>query len=294
MTGGGVAAVSVALVVVDVDGVAAEVEAVVDLEDSVEVAASAEVAPVAAGKGSPDMTLDDLVRHLRQAHGDGLHAVVLYGSAARGGAEHTPEKSDYNVLVLVAALSMDKLEREAPVAREWRAAGNPPPLTLTLNEWQRCVDIYPMEYADILQHHRVLHGKLPLDGIRVDRNQLRLQLESEAMGKLLRLRHLILLAGDNRAEQLALLESSLSSMLTLFRAYTRLRGGSPAADSEHLCRAVASQAGFDATPFVRVWRHLKSNEKLKDVDVSSTLAAYLEAVQAFVSHVDQYPHSSAL
>lgn len=240
------------------------------------------------------MTLEDLVRLLREAHGEGLYGVALYGSAARGNAEHIPDKSDYNVLVLVQSLSMDRLAREAPIAREWGAGGNPPPLTLTLNEWKRCVDIYPMEYADILQHHRVLHGSLPLDGIRVDRQQLRLQLESEAMGKLLRLRHLILLAGDSRAEQLALLESSLSTMLTLFRAYTRLHGASPATDSEELCRSVAAQARFDASPFIRVWRHLKSSEKLKDADVAPTLARYLESVQAFVSHVDQYPLTSDL
>ncbi len=240
------------------------------------------------------MTLDDLVRRLREAYGDDLHGVALYGSAARGGAEHIPDKSDYNVLVLVVALSMDKLAREAPVARDWRADGNPPPLTLTLNEWRRCADIFPMEYADILQHHRVLHGKLPLDGIRVDNNQLRLQLESEAMGKLLRLRHLILLAGDNRTEQLALLESSLSTMLVLFRAYSRLHGTAPATDSEQLCRVVAAQAGFDATPFVRVWRHLKRNEKLRDADVAPTLAGYLESLHTFVSHVDQFPQTSDL
>ena len=240
------------------------------------------------------MTLEDLVRRLREAHGDELYGVALYGSAARGGAEHIADKSDYNVLVLVQALSMERLAREAPIAREWGAAGNPPPLTLTLNEWQRCVDIYPMEYADILQHHRVLHGSLPLDGIRVDRQQLRLQLESEAMGKLLRLRHLILLAGDNRAEQLALLESSLSTMLVLFRSYARLRGESPPADSENLCRTVAAQAGFDAAPLVRVWRHLKKSEKLLDADVTPTLSAYLDSVQAFASHVDQFPQTSDL
>lgn len=240
------------------------------------------------------MKLDDLVRRLREAHGNDLYGVALYGSAARGGAEHIPKQSDYNVLVLVAALSMDALERESPIARDWRADGNPPPLTLTLSEWRRCADIYPMEYADILQHHRVLHGSLPLDGISVDRNQLRLQLESEAMGKLLRLRHSILLAGNSRAQQRTLLESSMSAMLTLFRAYARLGGGTPPRDSEELCRSVGALAGFDATPFVRVWRHLKSAEKLKDDEVAPTLAAYLQSVEAFVSHVDQYPLTSDL
>jgi hypothetical protein len=217
--------------------------------------------------------------------------VALYGSAARGGAEHMAKKSDLNVLVIVSAISFEALHREAPIARDWRAAGNPPPLTLTLAEWRRCADIYPMEYADILQYHRVLHGVLPLDGIRVDREHLRLQLESEAMGKLLRLRHLILLAGDERKEQLVLLESSLSTMLTLFRAYARLHEATPPADSERLVVDVAEHVGFDGSPFVRVWRHAKGVAKLSDSEIGSTLAAYLTAVQTFVSHVDQFPLS---
>ncbi|MGQ0643573.1 MAG: hypothetical protein ACT4P6_22730 [Gemmatimonadaceae bacterium] len=239
------------------------------------------------------MTLDDLVRRLREAYGDGLRCVALYGSAARGETEHTPKRSDLNVLVIVWALSMETLRRESPIARDWGAAGNPPPLTLTLNEWHRCADIYPMEYADILQYHRVLDGTLP-PGVRVDREHLRLQLESEAMGKLLRLRHSILLAGDDRKEQRGLLESSLSAMLTLFRAYARLHEATPPADSERLAIDVGEHVGFDSTPFVRIWRHLKDAEKLSDDEVGPTLAAYLNAVQTFVAHVDHYPLTSDL
>ena len=237
------------------------------------------------------MTLEELVRRLRDVHGDTLYCVALYGSAARGGVEHVANKSDYNVVVLVSSLSLEGLRKESPVARAWRAAGNPPPLNLTLNEWRRCADIYPMEYADILQHHRILHGTLPLDGIRVDREHLRLQLESEAMSKLLRLRHAVLLAGDDRAEQLALLESSVSAIMTLFRAYVRLHGETPPADSEALAEQVGRQAGFDSAPITRVWRHLHKKEKLAGDAIPTTLAAYLRSVQAFVAHVDEFETS---
>jgi hypothetical protein len=268
-------------------------EVVVASVDLAVVADSAVAEQVGAGNYDT-MTLEDLVRRLQEAYNDALRCVALYGSAARGGSEHIAKKSDYNVLVIVWALSMDGLRREAPIARDWGAAGNPPPLTLTLNEWHRCADIYPMEYADILQYHRVLFGALPLDGIRVDQEHLRLQLESEAMGKLLRLRHAILLAGDDRKEQLRLLEDSLGTMLTLFRAYARLHGATPPADSQALAVDVAEHVGFDAAPFVRVWRHLHGTEKLTDDDIGPTLATYLAAVQAFVSHVDQYPLTSDL
>ena len=66
-------------------------------------------------------------------------------------------------------------------------AGNPPPLTLTTREWRRSSDIFSMEYADILERHKVLHGQLDMN-VTVDPEHLRLQLEHEAMGTLLQLR----------------------------------------------------------------------------------------------------------
>jgi hypothetical protein len=235
------------------------------------------------------MTLDDLVRQLREAHGNALRCVALYGSAARGGGEHIAKKSDYNVLVIVSTLTMESLRREAPIARQWRDDNNPPPLTLTLGEWTRCADIFPMEYADILQYNRVLHGQLPLNGIRIDPQHLRLQLENEAMGKLLRLRHLILLAGDDVNAQREILEGSISTFLTLFRAYARLHNATPPIDSEALVVDVAEHVGFDKASVVRVLAHLKGTSKLTDQEIGPTLAAYLTAVQTFVAHVDQYP-----
>src|SRR5215212_4777447 len=139
------------------------------------------------------MTLDDLVGQLSLVYGGELQAVVLYGSAARG--DRLAKRANLNVLVLVQQITMAHLRKESAVAVAWREAGNPPPLTLTLDEWGSSSDIFPIEYADIIAHNQVLHGTLPIDGIRVDPADLRLQLEHEAMGKLLRLRHAILSAG---------------------------------------------------------------------------------------------------
>src|SRR5689334_907953 len=112
------------------------------------------------------MTLDELVSQLRSAYGTALQAVVLYGSAAAG--EHIPKKSDYNVLVIVDALDANRLAAASAVSRAWAEAGNPAPLTLTTSEWRSSSDIFPMEYADILERHKVLYGNPPFGGISVD------------------------------------------------------------------------------------------------------------------------------
>ena len=62
------------------------------------------------------MTLDELVTQLRAAYGARLSSVVLYGSAA--GGEHIPNRSDYNVLVL-----LDSLDNAQSFVAAFRWAG---------------------------------------------------------------------------------------------------------------------------------------------------------------------------
>src|SRR3954464_502765 len=119
------------------------------------------------------MTLDELVTQLRAAYGARLSSVVLYGSAA--GGEHIPNRSDYNVLVLLDSLDdAQSFVAASAVARAWREAGNAPPMTMTVVEWRRPPDILPMESAALLERNRVRHGAPPFDGISVDRADLRL------------------------------------------------------------------------------------------------------------------------
>jgi hypothetical protein len=232
------------------------------------------------------MTLEELVAQLRAAFGAELRSVVLYGSAASG--EHIPKQSDYNVLVLVDALDVARLDAVAAVVRAWSEAGNPPPFTLTLEEWRRSADIFPMEYADIQERHRVLHGAPPFDGLRVAPADLRRQLESEAMGKLLHLRQGVLAAGGDGRRQLELLEASKSTIMVLFRATMRLHGETPPVDTVELCRQIGRLAGLDPEPFIRVVRHARGDDKVRPGDAGRLLTEYVRGVQRLVAHIDRY------
>lgn len=232
------------------------------------------------------MTLDELVKQLRAAYGTALRSVVLYGSAAGGeaGAKHP----DYNVLVIVESLDPARLSAASAASRAWVEAGNHAPLTLTIDEWRGSADIFPMEYADILDRHKLLHGEPPFDGIRVDLKDLRLQLEQEAMGKLLRLRQGLLASGNEEDRELSLLAASLSSILVVFRAFLRLHGTQPPRDNVQLVEDVAQRAQFDATPFVRVVRHIRSDPALKPHEAREVLAGYLRGMDGLVSYLDHF------
>ena len=231
------------------------------------------------------MTLDDLVGQLRSALAGGLEAIVLYGSAA--GDEHHAGHSDYNVLVVVDRLTMAELGGPlSALTRAWRDGGNPAPLILTREEWRRSADIFPMEYADILDRHRVLYGTPPFDGMTIGPADLRLQVEHEAMAKLLQLRTALMGAGRDAPRVRTLLAASLSTFMVIFRAVERLHGARPDSSYEVVARAVAARAGFDAVPFERVAGHRRGTDALDDaIDVA---AGYLGGIEKLVRYLDVF------
>lgn len=235
------------------------------------------------------MTLDELVSQLRAAYGSALRSIVLYGSAAAG--EHIAKKSDYNVLVIVDALDPPRLSAASAASRAWTDAGNPAPLTMTTSEWKGSSDIFPMEYADILDRHRVLSGDAPFDGISVDLKDLRLQLEHEAMGKLIRLRQGTLASGNEGERQLELLAASLSPIMIIFRAFLRLHREVPPKDNVSLIGAVASRAGFDGGPFLRVAKHVRGESSIKPAEASVVLGGYTRGMEQLVSYLDKHDAS---
>jgi hypothetical protein len=229
------------------------------------------------------------VAQLRQVHGDALQAVVLYGSAASG--EEIAGRSDLNVLALVNAIRLDTLRALGQTMRAWQESGNPPVLEMTTAEWRSSTDIFPMEYADILERHRVLFGTLPLEGVVVNARDLRLQVEQEAMGKLLRLRRGVMVSGTDTDRQQELLRASLSTLLVIFRAVMRLHGAQPPRDAEQVIAAVSTTCGFDGAPFERVVA-LKRGTALPASDTESVLEGYVSGMTALVAYLNGFGGAS--
>jgi hypothetical protein len=230
------------------------------------------------------MTLDQLVARVRETAGTNLVGVVLYGSAA--GRDYHDKASDVNVLILVRAAGASDLGTLAPVVRAWVGAGNPPPLLLTVAEWRRRADVFAIEYADLLERHKVLHGELPLDGVHVKLRDIRHQVEAEAMGKLLRLRRGTMSAAGDPNRLRAIVEESFSSILTLIRATMHLHGECAPASTEAMCDRVGAIAKFNPAPFRTVLAARHGSTRLRDDDLDQLIHGYVEALERLIAHID--------
>jgi hypothetical protein len=80
----------------------------------------------------------------------------------------------------------------------------------------------------------------------------------------------------------------LSPIMIVFRAFSRLHGAQPSKDNVQLVESVASRAGFDAAPFVRVVRHIRGDPTLKAAEAGDVLAGYLRGMERLVAYLDHY------
>jgi predicted nucleotidyltransferase len=231
------------------------------------------------------LTLDELVTQLKAAFGADLSSVVLYGSAA--GGDHN-KRSDQNVLVIVKQVPMSAARAIAATARAWSEAGNPAPMVFTEREWRGSSDVFPMEYADILERNRVLHGAPPFEGISVRKEDLRLQLENEAMGKLLHLRRALLANGADDKQLLAMMGGTASAIMVIFRAVCRLHGEIPAADNTQLVDQVSRLAQLDGKPFQNAIMMARGMAPVPAGGALDAAARYVGGMEQLVRHLDAY------
>lgn len=234
------------------------------------------------------MTPEELVVKLQKASRSGLRSVILYGSAVAG--DHVGKRSDYNVLVVTERLGLDELKALSGPAVEWVRKGNPPPLLFTLDRLQKSADVFPIELLDIQDCHRILAGENVLQEIRVERENLRLQLERELKSNLIRLRERYLLVASHPRRVVELLVESLSSFLVLFRAALRLyQPQVPQVKLEALAQ-LSHHLHFDLQVFRTVEEIKEGKKKPREVDADLLFERYLHNIETMTDAIDQYIH----
>jgi predicted nucleotidyltransferase len=238
-----------------------------------------------AGKNIPEKQLAELVAKLREAAGENLQSVILYGSAASG--EFHPEFSNLNLLCIVREISFPLLGSLSAPVKWWTQQEQAAPLFFTREELERSADVFAIEFFDMQRRHRVLFGDDVLSGLHIPMHLHKLQLEYELREKLILLRQHVLQAGDDKKELGELLLRSLPAFATLFR-HTLIVMGKAAPDSKRAAvQALSADLGFDASPFLQVLDVREGKADRKKLDVPEVFRRYLSAVQQIVAAVDR-------
>jgi predicted nucleotidyltransferase len=213
-----------------------------------------------------------------------LVSILLYGSAARD--DFHEESSDLNVLVLLRSVDEAHLRACSDLARAWVDEGNSPPMFLGEDELARSLDIFPIEYSEIRDAHRVLFGSDPFATLQIQREHLRLQCERELKIALIQLRERYLLAADDAGRIGELLRRSISTFLVHMRTLLRIEGVEVPPRSEAVVAGVARRVGFAPEPFLEVLQARRSNARFEAVAGDTLVVGYIAAAARIVAYAD--------
>src|SRR5213595_985845 len=234
---------------------------------------------------APKLTVETFAAEVARALGKRLMALLLYGSWARG--THVPDRSDVNTLLICDAVDESLFEALAPTVRDWTRAGQPAPLILTEREWRESADAFPIEYEDMREAYRLLAGRDPWSGIRVDRGHLRRQLEHELMGKLVRLRQAYAALHADPKQLARVVVGTAGGFFTMLRAVLRFAGRPAPASPAELVRSAAALIGFPADGLAPLVQHALGGPMPRLAKRDPLATAYLAAVASTAAYVNR-------
>lgn len=213
-------------------------------DSAASVASLAAGAPTAGAPLDPavERALADFVAACREAFGDALDAVVLFGSAAEGRMRAT---SDVNVLVVLKRFEPAAADRLRGPLRLAMAAVELHPMFLLEAELPAAMEAFALRFADIAARHRVLHGADPFVAVTLPREALVRRLQQVLLNLQIRLRERYL-ALSLREEQLARHIADLAGPMRSAAAALRQLQGRPAETPRAALEDVAAALGNPA------------------------------------------------
>ena len=226
---------------------------------------------------TPERIVGSAGAELAEAFGSALRTVVVYGSA--GHVDFRPERSDVNFAVVAEPVTFAHLQRVAQWYARWRGERVAAPLLLTPADLLRSLDVFPLEMLDLQARHRTIAGAELFGGLEVARENVRLECEREAKGKLLRLRALYLELAGSLLDLRELMIDSRKSFLHVMRGLLYLRGVSWETRESIVLAAFARTFGCAVPVFeILAARHdvgaveSRFEEYLAEIETIATLA----------------------
>jgi|GEM_PF-790802 len=203
--------------------------------------------------------IEILIEETKKVVSDRLLSVILYGSYV----DHTESKnSDINLIAVIDKLSAIDLKNLHKAVKKWKKFNETLPLFMGKIEWFASGDVYPMEYSDIKDRHKILYGEDIVSDLKIDKCHLRLQCESETKNLLIRLRQGYIANSSDRRAVTELIINSSKSLIAIFKTILRLNSDEKTPQDKHeVINKVALITGLDAEFFTRVVE-FKDNKKI--------------------------------
>ncbi len=220
------------------------------------------------------------VKQIGATFGEDLAAILLYGSGA--GQDYLPDRSNVNVLVLLARHNPEALRRYAALHRTWKKE-QVMPLFLASEDLRAARERFPLEYEDMAELHLVLAGDDPFTEPAVEPSVLAEACRRELRGQLVRLRQRFVEGGGTVEAVLMLLPLSLTAVLPALRALVRVYGRPVRRTADAVIQDVQALMGLDLAAFADVLQVKRGQIGPGPAETPRLYDRYVAALEALVT-----------
>jgi hypothetical protein len=224
------------------------------------------------------VALEGLAADLRRVFAARLHSIAAYGLDAPA-----PAARLVHTLALVDRLSFDDLARCAPLAADWRRRSLAVPLILERDEFLRTLDVFPLEYGDIIASHVVVAGSDPFATTRVAPADVRRACELSAKSHLIHLREAFMESGADARTVGRLIAASAPAFSALLRNIARLADD----DDSDVAATAERQIGIPAS-VVREVLSAGAGTQSTISEPTGLLSRYIAAAERVWEYVDTW------
>ncbi len=228
---------------------------------------------------------NDIVSRLKIAHSGNLTSIIVYGSAVA--APGNVNKNDYHLLIITNTLTAEDLNAGKAAAKEWVKAGYALPIYFTAQEFSGSADVFAIEFRHMKRAYQVLHGEDLLTEIHPTKAHLRLQVEYEMRGKLLRLRSLYLPASDTTQSLTQLMSDSAYSFSQFMRPVLEILGAEPPLSRLMAVRQVGEKLKLDTSPIEKILQRREAEAPLTETETHKLFASYIDCLSQVIAAINK-------
>ena len=222
-----------------------------------------------------------LALDLQAIFGARLRSVVAYGARVDGQAD-----GPATALALVSSLTSEDLDACASHNSRWERQGLATPLILPEQEFHRSLDVFPLEYGEIIRAHAHVFGADPFQDAVIHQADLRRACELQIKSHLLHLREGYMEARGSTKAIAHLVAGAAPAFASLLRNVARLRGVSSNERMEATRRG--AQAAGVSEAVVEAVLALEHRPTAGAVDAARLFPTYLAAIEHLANTVDRW------
>ena len=216
---------------------------------------------------------------------ENVHSIHIVGSAVT--EDFNVKKSDINSVFVLNKMDIKFIELLAPFGKRYKKKGISAPLIMTPEYIDNSLDVFPIEFLDFKHIHETIYGEDILNGIEINKVDLRHQCEREIKSKLIGIRQGYISSQGDKKLLVERFSTSINGYMPLFRGIIFLMGKQIPIKKHDVILTLSLATGVNTDIFNKVLSIKKGTIKPKPDEIDIVFEEYYEATENLGNLIDE-------